>query len=220
MSEAVKGMVYADFGGDAIDRANKLLIGIPDGVNTAVKNAMPRAVSALRAGTAKAIQEKYDISTSALRLKDNEKISYSYENGITAYITFRGTKIPLYRYNGTSPKLPTPDKGKTINIIISGHLREVHPSIASYAHQFKSTSPERFNDAFVARMQSGHIGIFRRTGGVTSNGNDEIKEFMGSSVPQMLGSKEVQEKLADIASKKFEERMDHEITRILNGWSG
>lgn len=218
MSDAVRSMAVADFGKDAIERANNILIGIPGGVDTAVKNAMPRAASALRVGSTKAIQEKYDISAANLRTNENVKISYDYKNGFTANILFCGKKIPLFRYNGTSPKMPTQNKAKTINLIISGHLREVHPSVATYAHQFKSTSPQKFNDAFVAKMQSGHIGIFQRTGDVTSKGNDKIKEKQGSSVPQMLGSKEVQDKLAETASKKFEERMDHEITRILNGW--
>ena len=69
-------------------------------------------------------------------------------------------------------------------------------------------------------MESGHIGIFERTGGITSGGNNEIKELQGSSVPQMLGSKEVQDELVNKASQKFEERMEHEIMRIMNGWSG
>ncbi len=41
---------------------------------------------------------------------------------------------------------------------------------------------------------------------------------MGSSVPQMLGNKEVEEKLAHESMEKFEERLDHEVLRILNGW--
>ena len=41
---------------------------------------------------------------------------------------------------------------------------------------------------------------------------------MGSSVPQMLGSPEVEEKLAREAMEKFEERLDHETLAILNGW--
>ncbi len=218
MSDAVRSMAVADFGGDAIERANKILIGIPGGVDTVVKNAMPRAASALKTGSAKAIQERYDISAANLRTNENVKISYDYKNGFTANILFNGKKIPLYRYNKTSPKMPSADTGKTVNVILSGGWRTVHPGKAASAHQLKNTAPKKFNDAFVAKMKSGHIGIFERTGGVSSNGNDQIKELQGSSVPQMLGSKEVQDKLAETVSKKFEDRMNHEITRILNGW--
>ena len=41
---------------------------------------------------------------------------------------------------------------------------------------------------------------------------------MGASVAQMVGNEEVAEKLVKDASDKFEERIEHEITRILNGW--
>ena len=60
---------------------------------------------------------------------------------------------------------------------------------------------------------SGHVGLFERTGG-----KDEIQEIMGSSVPQMLGSPEVEERLARESMEKFEDRLDHEINAFLNGW--
>lgn len=43
---------------------------------------------------------------------------------------------------------------------------------------------------------------------------------MGSSVPQMVGNEEVAQRLAEGAMQKFEERLDHEILRILNGYGG
>lgn len=94
----------------------------------------------------------------------------------------------------------------------------MHPGITAAGHQLKSTSPERIPNTFVARMGSGHTGIFERTGGATASDGDAIREIMGSSVPQMLGSEEVSEKLGQETMEKFEERLDHEIIRILNGW--
>ena len=67
-------------------------------------------------------------------------------------------------------------------------------------------------------MKSGHVGIFERTGGATSTGNDALQEFMGSSVPQMVGSEDVQQTLVDETMKKFDERLEHEINAIINGW--
>ena len=69
-------------------------------------------------------------------------------------------------------------------------------------------------------MKSGHTGIFERSGGVSSSGADAIKEIMGLSVPQMLGHKEVAEKLSEDTSKKFEERLEHEISRLISGIGG
>lgn len=104
--------------------------------------------------------------------------------------------------------------------IVNGQLRAVHPGVAASGHQLTSTSPTIFSKAFVARMQSGHVGIFERTGGKTPTGDAAIREIMGSSVPQMLGNEEVQERLSEKTMDKMEERLQHEVNRILNGWGG
>ncbi len=95
--------------------------------------------------------------------------------------------------------------------MVHGHWRMVHPGVAASGHQLRSTAPERFENDFVAAMNSGHRGIFER------NGNG-IRELMGSSVAQMIGSEEVAQKLAEDASVKFGERLDHEVARILGGY--
>ena len=66
----------------------------------------------------------------------------------------------------------------------------------------------------------GFLSLMREGGAVeiTAEGGDAIKELMGSSVPQMLGSPGVAEQLAHESMEKFEERLDHEVLRILNGW--
>ena len=43
---------------------------------------------------------------------------------------------------------------------------------------------------------------------------------MGSSVPQMLGNEDVQESLAEKTMAKMDERLEHEVNRILAGWGG
>lgn len=208
------------FGGKGLDRATKLLAGMSGGIERAIKSAFPRAVSYLRSHSGYRIRERYAISQSALRTNENVKIKYSYQNGATAEIIFNGQKIPLYRYNGSSPKQPTFNKGRSINAILTGGWRTVHPGVSALGHLLNGTAPVRFNNAFTANMKSGHIGIFERTGGVSSSGADAIREIMGLSVPQMLGNQEVAEKLSEDASKKFEERLEHEISRLLSGIGG
>lgn len=207
-----------NFGGEALDHAAKVLAGIEGGVEKAVKAALPRAASSLRGESVRAIQTRYDISAKNIRSAQNISIRYRYGADSEALIRFSGRKIPLYRYNGVTPKSPTVDKSRRVAVNIDGTFRMVHPGVAPSAHQLNGTAPTRFEHAFIARMESGHVGIFSRTGGVTSSGKDQIKELAGSSVPQMLGSESVAQTLADGAARKFEERLDHEVTRILNGW--
>lgn len=208
-------------GQDAFRHAAEQLAEIPGGIDQALKSATKRAASYLRTQSTKEIRQRYDITRRNIRAEQNVKISYRYFNGIEARITFRGNKIPLFRYGGAAPKEPTVNAEKTILAIVNGQLRPVHPGVAASGHQLTSTGPTTFSNAFVARMKSsGHVGIFERTGGKTVTGDAAIKEIMGSSVPQMLGSEEVQESLVEKTMGKMEERLTHEVNRILNGWGG
>lgn len=210
---------FEEVGSQSLDRAEKMLAGFPGGLDKAIKSAMARSLSHLRTSSIKEIRKVYAISAAALRTEKNIKTKYTYHPGagISGYVLFSGRKIPLYRYDGTSPVQPTQDTSKNINALINGQWRKTHPGVTAAGHQKVSTSPTRFEDAFVARMPNGHVGIFERTGGATSTGNDALEELMGSSVPQMVGNDEVQQALVDETMKKFDERLSHEVDVILAG---
>lgn len=212
-------------GQDALSRAEKLLEDIPGGVEKAIRSAMARSVSHLRAQSTKSVRERYDIKATNIHDAENAKVSYSYQNGIQAHVVFAGQRIPLYRFGGASPSMPTKDtSGRTPAMIGmlaggKGEWKLLYPSIPAHGHVLKNTSPALFQHAFVAKMKStGHVGIYERTGEMTSHDKDEIEELFGPSVPQMLGSQEVTERLSKEAMEKFEERLDHEINAILYGW--
>lgn len=203
----------------AIERAKALLSGIPDGVDKAVKAAMSRTVQRLRSDANKAIQEKYDITDAGIRTEKNVRVRYSYQNGVQATVTFSGRKIPLYRFGGSYPKVPTQDIAAGRKpVMVKGAWTMQYPGVAARGHQFQDTSPTQFMDAFVAQMKSGHIGIFERTGGSTSEGSDAIREIMGSSVAQMVGNQQVAQKLTEGAYQTFESELDKAVYRILTGW--
>lgn len=206
-------------GQEAIERAKALLANIPDGVDKAVKAAMSRTVQRLRSDSNKAIREKYDITDAGIRAEKNVRVRYSYQDGVQATVVFSGHKIPLYRFGGAYPKYPTQDiaAGKK-PVMVKGVWTRRYPGVAARGHQFESTNPKQFLDAFVARMKSGHVGIFKRTGGSTSEGSDAIREFMGASVAQMVGNQEVAEKLTRGAYQTFETELDKAVYRILIGW--
>lgn len=186
-------------GQEALNRAEKLLSNIPGGVEKAVRSAMSRTVSGLRANTVKAARERYDIKAGDVRTNEAVRVRYSYQNGVQADILFSGKRIPLHRFGGSAPKVPTPGQ-------------------AARGHVLKSTSPTRFLSAFVAQMKSGHIGIFERTGGKNSAGRDEIRELISPSVPQMLGSEQVTERLDKIAAERFSKEFEHAVDAILKGY--
>ena len=137
---------------------------------------------------------------------------------MTATVTFAGKKISLYRYNGTTPKIPKYDTSRRVPVVIKNETKMAHPGITARAHIFKDTSPYLIDESFVATMKNTHTGIFERDGTTMGNGGDGITEKMGLSIPQMVGNEEVRENIADEAWKKFDERLDHEIMALMNGW--
>ena len=203
----------------AIERAKTLLAGIPGGVDKAAKASMSRTVDRLRRDSNQAIRGKYDISDEGIRAEKNVRVRYSFQNGVQATVTFSGRKIPLYRFGGAYPKVPTQDiaAGKK-PVMVKGAWTMQYQGMAARGHQFKGTGPTQFMDAFVAQMKSGHIGIFERTGGSTSEGSDAIREIMGSSVAQMVGNQQVAQRLTEGAYKTFETELDKAVYRILTGW--
>lgn len=219
VSTASNGAINIYLTGGALDRAEKMLAGIPASTEKAVKSAMSRAVSNMRSGYVKEVQKKYDISGANLRTDKNIKCRYSYASGsVTATVTFAGKKIPLYRYNGTTPKIPKYDTSRRVPVVIKNETKMAHPGITARAHIFKDTSPYLIDESFVATMKNTHTGIFERDGTTMGNGGDGITEKMGLSIPQMVGNEEVRENIADEAWKKFDERLDHEIMALMNGW--
>ena len=203
----------------AIERAKALLAGIQGGVDKAMKASMSRTVDKLRRESNQAIREKYDITDAGIRSEKNVRVRYSYQNGVQATVTFSGRKIPLYRFGGAYPQVPTQDiaAGKK-PVMVKGAWTMQYQGVAPRGHQFQDTGPTQFMDAFVAQMKSGHIGIFERTGGSTSEGSDAIREIMGSSVAQMVGNQQVAQGLTERAYETFETELDKAVYRILTGW--
>lgn len=66
--------------------------------------------------------------------------------------------------------------------------------------------------AFVAQMSNGHIGIFERVG----KSRHPIRQLYSVSAPQMAGNEEVLEGAMERASIVFDERLSHEIGRLLD----
>lgn len=213
------GIQLSVAGQEAVDRAASLLAGVEGGVEKAVRSAMGKAVARLRRSNVNAVRERYAISAADIRENENVQVSYSYDSGVQAYVRFSGARIPLFRFDGASPHQPTKDTSRRVPIM-SGEerWRLMYPGVAASGHVLKATSPYQFERAFVAKMRNGHIGIFERTGGMTSHGKDEIEELFGPSVPQMLGSEDVEKALVDEAMQSFEKDLDHDVLAILSGY--
>jgi hypothetical protein len=78
----------------------------------------------------------------------------------------------------------------------------------------RSETKKFLDHAFKTQMGS-HIGIYERIG----PDRFPVKELFGpSAVQAFYAHKETVDKMDEEIRKTFDSRIDHEITRVLNGW--
>lgn len=177
----------------ALDHATRLLAGIPGGVQKAAESALSRAATSGRASAAREVGKDYTLKTSDFKkyTKSSQHIQKS-GNEISVGLSFHGYHVPLIRFNAK---------------ITSAGLYKVQVK--------RNSAGDTLRHVFRATMASGHIGLFERY----STRSLPIKQKMGPSVPQMMGANpNLANSVGENVRKVFEERMEHEITAVLNGW--
>ncbi|MDR3353688.1 MAG: phage tail protein [Synergistaceae bacterium] len=178
------------------------LLHIPGGAEKAIARAINRAVEGARTDAVKAVCELYEIKPVAVR--KTIQIQRATPKKLKAIIFSTGSTIGLYNFF-VSPKKPPKQKGVKVSnrkTVIAG---------------VKFGTRAEFPGGFIARMKSGHKGIWRRTGETTENGLPEIKEFFGLSVPQMLGNDKVLDFIRHRANRRLHKELYHQINFLFKG---
>lgn len=182
---------------EQIERVNLILENVPKGVEKAFKGIIQRANSTVRTETVKQINTVYAISKQNIRAETTINMrTRKVDGGIVGTVSFAGYKLPLYRFN-VSPTLPVQ-----------------HATVSAAVLNASSRTP--FAHAFIAKMKSGHTGMFERD----ESSRLPITEFMGPSTAQMAGNSVVLEQVEEAAQQTVNKRVEHEISRILNGYGG
>lgn len=183
--------------GEQIERVNLILSGIPGGAQKAFSSAIRRVNSTVKAETVRQITGTYAVSAQNVRAGGNIRTQVQKaDGGVCGTVTFAGYKLPLYRFNVT-PTLPI-QRAQVKAAVMRGNAQ------TPFAH------------AFIARMKNGHTGMFERETGRSF----PVTEFMAQSTAQMAGNEDVLEQVSEKAGETLNKRLEHEITRILNGYGG
>lgn len=191
-SHSVYGGIIVDVAEDSLDRVTKLLAGVKGGAYKAVGSALQRAAASGKTVAKRAVTEEYAISGSTF-LEETKTINHFVRNGSSLEIVFgyRGNVISLTKFNTT---------------VDSNGM--VHTSVK------KSGSKQALEHAFPAQM-GGHSGIYERVG----FDRLPVKELYGPATPQMMYSNEnVLDKIEEKIVSTYEDRIEHEIDRLLNRW--
>ena len=163
-----------------------------------LKPAMQRGLSAGRTAFNKQIKSVYYVSPAVISRYSHigyKKVEMR-SDGLIGSIEYAGTVIPLIKYN-VAPQKAT--YGKT-------------PVKAAVK---RDESQVEFTEAFTAQMPNGHIGIYERK----NDSSYPIKQLYGPSVPRMAENAVVLKTVEDRVNEVINNRMEHEIDRILNGGS-
>lgn len=179
---------------ETIERTQTLLAGIPKGAERAFSNAINRAVTYSKTKAFKEVRKVYTVKQSDLNSKTSTKVQKASTGNLAGYVSFSGVKLPLYKFQVT-PKAPR--KGEKVRAAVM------------------KGGGATFDSAFIANLGSG-MGVFER---ITSR-RYPTEEIMGLSAGQMVQNEVIIEQLEKEAQEKVDERLKHEIDRILNGYGG
>lgn len=181
-----------DIGDGSIDRAKKLLAGISHGADKAIGSAIKRAAQSGETFASRIIREEYAVSAGTFNSYTKHKRHIITDgSGTTVDIEFKGVHIPLIKFDTT--------------VSSSGRVS---------ARVKRTSAKTAFESAFRADVGN-HTGIFERK----TEKRFPIEQKYGPSTPQMMSANDdVSQEIGDKIRDVFEERLDHEILRVLNGW--
>lgn len=191
-----KSKIYSDgiieIAEEGIERAAKLLGNAPGLIRKAVGSALARAGKAGQTYAKRAVTKEYTISQGTF-MRYTRNINHfngKTSSDLSVVFGFQGSTIPLIQFSSQVSKT-----GVIVNVR-------------------KDTGPQPLDRAFFTHVNS-HLGIYER---ITMK-RLPIQEFYGPATPQMMYSnEEVMDKIDDKVAETFEKRIEHEITRVLNGW--
>ncbi len=203
-----------------VERAEKLLYGIPNAAETAMSRAFNRGLLAGKTEASKQIRQRYAIS--AGNVKENQRVTIRRSSGGgDAEIEFAGPKIPLYKFKPSPAsrtylpqKIPVPVRGDGDGE--TPVFRMVFKNAKTSGMDARASGYKSGANWFIARFKSGHVGIFKRTGGNTSGGRSVIEEIWGFSVADMLDYEPAKEATAKRIQETVGTTLEHEIGRVLS----
>lgn len=202
---------HLDFTGD-LDGLHKLTkdIGLSEKVlKKAEVTAINKSLTSLRAVAVKAVSRDYKVTQKAVRKElEIRRANYSRRNG--RIIGAGSPGIPLSQFAPTPKRVPsTVQKNGRWNI----STREMVPGSNKYLPKggvkvmVRRKSRKMIRTAFVAKMFSGHVGVFQRT----DKKGLPIKELFGPSPIRLLDNKKYAAELQKVSGELMDKNMAHEI---------
>ena len=174
-----------------LQRAANLLQAFPGAVDRLSKRAVRSSVKGVKREAAQKITERYTFQKK--RIAGALRVSY---RGTGAVFSARGrvNDLAYFKHNPSRVPAKRPPKGKYL------YSEVVRGQGGTIAH------------AFLARMQSGHVGVFHR---VSGNASMSIAKNFAPSVPQMLGSPSIRDYMEKHLQTRLAGAVEREVDQFL-----
>lgn len=178
-----------------IKRVDAILSGVKNARGKVFSNAINRGLTAGKTEASKAIRQTYNVKAGTINKHGNTKIKRASSNNPIGQIEYAGAVIPLIEFK-VSPR--EANKRKTVTAAV-----------------LKNGTGSRIEAAYVTNLKYG-LGVFER---LTSK-RESSQTLYGPSVAHMAENAKVLPKVEEKAQQTVNERVEHEIERILNGYGG
>lgn len=171
--------------------------------NLVMARAANRAITNAKKNVKKEVNEKYyinqrDVGKTIQIIKANR-------NEPTARLISKDVHPNLVKFHVKPEEKQVPRKGKKM---------KPYKASVKRGGRVKAITSRGKNKAFIATMNNGFTGLFIRkdaSKGIVGN----IKGIYGPSVPQIIGNKEIMNKVQAETEQMLLKRIDHEINLIL-----
>ncbi|VFQ46911.1 phage tail protein [Desulfoluna butyratoxydans] len=164
---------------------------------SAVCKSLNRAANGVKTDAAKEARTVYNVKATAV--KKTCKLFKATHSNLDASAVFTGEGIPLYAF---APKSSKPNVYVKAGITVK-----------------VKAARKKVRGGFVARMPSGHVGVFKRTGKFGRRKIEELEKFRelkSTSIPQMLNNPKVKSALQVKAAQRFTKNLDHEMDYLMS----
>lgn len=194
-----------------LDLARLMLQDVKNGLPRAIQGAINTSLTQARRDFYDAIRKEYTLQKVSSNHKEAISMSRASPANLSGSLRYRGVGIPLINFKVT-PKRPARRNPHKVRVI-----SEVHAGKA-----------ELWNHAFIAKMKTGHLGVFTRTGkfnqvhrvGKRRSGNvrrESIVQRFSTSIPAMIAYVEEHDpNLRDRLQKVAENKLNEQIIKILD----
>jgi hypothetical protein len=184
---------------EQLQRVNEQLRGLPGNkVYAALSNAANRAMMSARGVAWKSVHSMYTVNRTAFYQDTRIHTFRANSQSLSAAVTFGGYLIPLISFN------------------VKGYRAHEKGRVRRLKAEVLTGIPKDLRHAYITDLGKYGVNVFERY----STERNSSQTLYGPSAAHMVENGEVIKNMDAAAKATFDQRLDHEIDRILRGYGG